>query len=94
VSPVEGLQQVQLGPVGRVDEFTLNRKEAAVLSALRRRRRARGVEQTPGPHLTAARTCRSEVNAQLVGQTQLMWREPPARLLQRRWLPFFVLPPN
>ena len=66
-SPAEGEQQVQLRPVRRVDEFALNGEEAAVMAALRRRRGA-GVEETPLPRLTAARTWRSEVNTQSVAQ--------------------------
>lgn len=60
--PVEGVQQVELCSVCHVDEFALNREEAAVCCTLRRRRRPRTVEETPWSYLTAARTCRSKVN--------------------------------
>lgn len=46
-SPVEGGQQVQLGSVRRVDEFTLNREEAAVRCTLWGRRKPCAVEETP-----------------------------------------------
>lgn len=72
--PVESVQQVQLCSVGHVDEFTLNREEAAVCCTLRRRRRAGAVEEPPLPHLAAARTCRSKVNESVTLMISGRWR--------------------
>lgn len=75
VLPVEGMQQVQLCSVCGVDEFTLDWEEAAIFSTLRRRRRpGRAVKEPPGPHLTAAGTCRSEVSKSM----SLMISDSPA----------------
>lgn len=63
--PVEGVQQVQLGLVCRVDEDALNGEEAAVFATLGRRVRYGGVEEASGPLLTAAGTCGSEVTFSL-----------------------------
>ena len=47
MSPVEGVQQVQLSSVRHVDESTLNGEEVAVFITLRRRVRGGAMEETP-----------------------------------------------
>lgn len=61
VLPVVRVQQVHLCAVRHVDEFTLNREEAAIFLTLRKRRRICRVESSSQTQVTAAQTCRSKV---------------------------------